>query len=267
MRPGCLLAVLVLLMSLSAHAAPGKPTVVSLDYCADQFVLALADREQILAVSSDAGRDFSHFRSRAEGLRRVRSVAEDVLALGPDLVVRSWGGDRRSLDLLERSGIRTVTTPPAGDLAAGRAALLAFAGEIGQSDRAIELLGNLPEPFDRQDTDGAVYVTPGGVSAGRGTIIDAIITHAGLENANQGSGWTSLPMESLVLDPPELVLAAFFSFGRDARDHWSVSRHPVMRTLLASARLVRLDEARISCGAWYAAEEAARIVTALEPSP
>lgn len=51
------------LMGLAGFAAaepagphPAAPTIVSLDYCADQFVLALADREQILALSKDAER-------------------------------------------------------------------------------------------------------------------------------------------------------------------------------------------------------------------
>ena len=52
--------------------------IVSLDYCADQFVLGLAERRRILAVSPDADADFSYMRASAEGLRTVRPRAEDV---------------------------------------------------------------------------------------------------------------------------------------------------------------------------------------------
>ena len=79
--------------------------IVSLDFCADQYVLKLADREQILAVSPDAVREFSYIRETAQGLPTVRSVAEDVLILKPDLVVRSYGGGPKAGDFFERAGI------------------------------------------------------------------------------------------------------------------------------------------------------------------
>ena len=78
--------------------------IVSLDFCADQYVLKLADREQILAVSPDAVREFSYMRETAQGLPTVRSVAEDVLILKPDLVVRSYGGGPKAGDFFERAG-------------------------------------------------------------------------------------------------------------------------------------------------------------------
>ncbi|MEZ5998409.1 MAG: hypothetical protein R3B98_06925 [Hyphomonas sp.] len=87
---------LLVAMMVVAPALAEKPRVVSLDYCADQFVLGLADREQILAVSKDAEKPFSHLRDRAAGLPKVRAAAEDVVALKPDIVVRSWGGDARA---------------------------------------------------------------------------------------------------------------------------------------------------------------------------
>ena len=39
--------------------------IVSLDYCADQYVLKLVDRERILAVSPDAGYHSPEARGRA----------------------------------------------------------------------------------------------------------------------------------------------------------------------------------------------------------
>ena len=45
--------------------------IVSLDYCADQYVLKLADEEQILAISPDAVKDFSYMREAAAGVPTV----------------------------------------------------------------------------------------------------------------------------------------------------------------------------------------------------
>ena len=79
----------------SPSATPGSDhplRIVSLDFCADQYVLKFADREQILAVSPDAVRGFSYMRDTAIGIPSVRPIAEDVLILKPDLIIRSYGG-------------------------------------------------------------------------------------------------------------------------------------------------------------------------------
>lgn len=253
------------LMALAgfAQAEPVRSTLVSLDYCADQFVLALADREQILAVSKDAGRRFSHLREKAAGIPQVRAAAEDVIALKPDVVVRSFGGDSRALAFYERFGIRTVQIGYAEDVQGTVDALRAAAAEIGQGRRAEELIAAMPGPAP--DTGrSALYVTPGGVSAGKGTMIGSIMAAAGLSNANTGEGWTDLPLERLVQSPPALMLTAFFGFDDDATDHWSVSRHPVMQRLMQGAQVVAMNEARISCPAWLVAEEAQAIAQALQ---
>lgn len=246
-----------------ASAEPARPAIVSLDYCADQFVLALADREQIRALSKDAEREFSYLREKAAGIPKVRAAAEDVIALAPDIVVRSWGGDQRALALYERFGIRTVQIGYAEDVAGAASLLREVAAALGQEARAGEILARLPPPSP-PGPETALYVTPGGVSAGAGTMIDSIMGHAGLSNANTATGWTSLPLERLVLQPPTLMLAAFFGFDDDATDRWSVSRHPVMQRLMAGADVIHMDEARVSCGGWFVAEEAADIAAALE---
>jgi iron complex transport system substrate-binding protein len=246
-----------------AAAEPAPPRLVSLDYCADQFVLALADREQILALSKDSERAFSYLRDRAAGIPRIRAAAEDVIALRPDIVVRSYGGDARALAMYQRFGIRTVQVGYADDVAGAADVLRAVAAELGLEDRADTILSAQPPPRTPSSAE-ALYVTPGGVSAGRGTMIDAIMAHAGLANANTGTGWTSLPLEQLVLNPPALMLTAFFGFDDDATDRWSVSHHPVMRRLMAKAQVIPMNEARISCPGWFVADEAAAIAVAFE---
>lgn len=257
------MAILYLGLAGFAEAEPARPTVVSLDYCADQYVLALADRSQILALSKDSERAFSLQREKAAGIPKVRAAAEDVIALKPDIVLRSWGGDARALELYERLGIRTVQIGYASDVPGTAGLLRDVAAELGQSSRAEAIIAAMP-PARAASGREALYVTPGGVSAGRDTMIDSLMTHAGLGNTNKAAGWTSLPLEQLVREPPVLVLAAFFGFDDDATDSWSVSRHPVMTRLLASAEVVDLDEARVSCAGWFVADEAAAVASGLE---
>ncbi len=246
-----------------AQAEPVRPSIVSLDFCADQFVLALADREQILAVSKDAERRFSHLRGKAAGIPKVRAAAEDVIALKPDLVVRSFGGDSRALAFYERFGIGTVQIGYADDVQGTAEILRSVAAALGQGARAEALIAAMPEPAPKTGR-AALYVTPGGVSAGKGTMIESIMQRAGLANANPHEGWTDLPLEQLVLAPPSLMLTAFFGFDDDATDRWSVSRHPVMQRLMAGAEVIALDESRVSCPAWLVADEAGDLARALK---
>jgi iron complex transport system substrate-binding protein len=128
-----LIAILYLWLAGFAEAEPARPTVISLDYCADQYVLALADRSQILALSKDSERAFSHLREKAAGIPKVRAAAEDVIALKPDIVLRSWGGDARALDLYDRLGIRTLELGYAGDIPGTAGLLRAVAAELGRA--------------------------------------------------------------------------------------------------------------------------------------
>ena len=82
--------------------------IVSLDYCADQYLLQLVEPERILALSRDAGREFSYLREAAAGLPTVRPAAEDVLVLGPDLVIRTYGGGPNAAAFYARAGVAVL---------------------------------------------------------------------------------------------------------------------------------------------------------------
>lgn len=261
MRFGALLA--LWLCAVPAVAEPARPTLVSLDYCADQFVLALADPEQILALSKDATKPFSHLRDKAEGYRQVRAVAEDVIALQPDMVVRSWGGDARALAFYARFGIETAQLGYATDIEATADITRELAAAFGQAERGDALIAAMPPAAGAVDLT-SLYVTPGGVTAGRGTMVDSLMQRAGIKNAVDGLGWQSLPLEKLVLNPPGLVLTAFFGFDTDTSDQWSAARHPALKQVLNGADVFALDESRLTCPAWFMADEAAALRAALD---
>jgi iron complex transport system substrate-binding protein len=251
---GCL----AVFLASPAKAQDARPTLVSLDYCADQFVLGLADRDQILAVSKDAEKPFSHLRDKAVGIRKVRAVTEDIVALKPDMVVRSWGGDVRSLALFERLGIETVQVGYAAKIEDAAKVTREVATAFGQAERGLRFVDAMPGP-SAPTGRSALYLTPGGVTAGQGTMVDSLLTSAGLNNAVSAQGWSSLPMETLVLDPPSLAVTAFFGFDTDVADHWSPSRHPVLARILRGVEAHALNESRLTCPAWFVADEAAAL--------
>jgi len=82
------LAALFFALALAAPAAAAPQRVVSLNLCADQFLVLVLPRERIAALSPLAeDPTLSAVAEQARGLPRVRPAAEAVLPLKPDLAV------------------------------------------------------------------------------------------------------------------------------------------------------------------------------------
>lgn len=262
-----LLCALALLIAPPALAAPLR--VVSLDYCADQYVLALADRSQIAALSRGSQRDDSYFRDRAHGIPQTRGSLEEVLALRPDLVVRNWGGPWNATDVYARFHVPVLQVGDATDFAAARADLLDAARELGHLDRGDALARDLDLRLARLQASAppartpVMYLSAGGAVAGAGTLTDAAINAAGGRNVRSERGWQVMPLEELIETPPALIALGFFDAGRERMNAWSPSHHPAFRNALAHARTVSLPPAAISCEAWTMIDAAEIIAVGL----
>lgn len=238
-----------------AVIAKGQPQrVVSLDYCADQFVLALVDRSHILALSTDSRESFSYLRERARGVPQVRALAEDVLLLRPDLVVTSYGGGPGMTRLLQRAGIPTLRIGWTEDLAGVRNNLRLMGEGLGNPRTADALLDDFNRRLQALEYGQvpsrreALYVTPGGVTGGTGTLIHALMTAAGLENFSRRPGWRSLPLERLAFEQPDLLVTADFL---EDQHPWSAARHPLLTDHLDGIPRVALPGAWTACGGWF----------------
>lgn len=250
-----------------AHAEPRR--IVSLDYCADQFVLALADRAQIAALSVGSLRDDSYYRDRARGIRQTRGTLEEVLALGPDLVVRNWGGPWDAEQVYARFHVPVLQVGDSPDFASARADLLDAAATLGHTERGEAIARDLDDRLARlsahRSNAPVMYLSGGGAVAGGGTMMDSVIRAAGGRNIRTEASWQVLPLERLVQTPPALIALAFFDTSRDRVNAWSPSRHPTLRRALANASTVTLPPAAIACEAWYAVDAAETIAAALRP--
>jgi iron complex transport system substrate-binding protein len=234
----------------------GKSTlrVVSLDFCADQFVIKLADRADILAVSPDATRDFSFMRAEAKGLRQVRPDAEAILALKPDVVVRSYGGGPQMVPFLERAGIKVHQIGWGGDFAAVATNVREAAEALGHPARGEALVADFNHrlaSLKPAPNISALYVTPGGVTTGPGSLVDRMMATAGLVNFQTQKGWNPLPLERLVTEQPDMVVTAFFTAQSPHQDYWSQARHPLVRQMLTDLPVARLDGGATACGGWF----------------
>ena len=252
------LAILIALAGCTPAPAPRAPArpvrIVSLDYCADQYALKIAGRGRILAVSPHAERPESYMGHAARGIRKVQPRAEEVLALKPDLVIRSYGGGPGAAEFFRRAGVPVLQLGYAEDIAGVRAGLVEVAKGLGEAERGQALAEGMDRrlaavrraPGNRE----AMYMTSGGVTTGPGSMVDELIRAAGHRNFQREPGWHPIPLERLVYQQPDLVAASFYGPGA-LLDRWSAARHPLAAAQLKERPVVALDSAWTACGGWF----------------
>lgn len=242
---------LALALLLAAGTAAAKPArVVSLNLCADQFVVALAARDRIAALSPLAvDPALSAVAAEAEGIPRARPIAEEVLPLRPDLAIAGPWGAARVAAMLEARGVPVLRLGLAEDFDAILAQLRRVAAALGEEARGAALaasigrgLAGLPPP--PADPARALVWQARGFVPGRGTLADAVLRAAGLANAAPFAGYGFLSLERLLADPPDLLVTA------PAAGPPSLSEALLEHPALARAAIprARLDPAWLACG-------------------
>lgn len=270
MRTRSILAVLLCLALLACSTGEEREVtaplgeisprrIVSLDYCADQYVLRFADREDILALSPGADQRFSFMRSQAAGIRQVRPRTADVLALEPDLIVRSYGGGPNVTAFMERAGVRVVQVGFPQTIDEVRDEVLRVGRELGQPETATQVVNEMDKRLEAiarraSDNPEALYMTPGGVTTGPGSLVHELISAAGLANFQSKDGWNPIPLERLAYERPDLIVAAFFETQSNGVNNWSATRHPVAQAQLRDLPVASIDGAWTSCGGWFLIE-------------
>lgn len=249
-----------LALTLAAAPVAAAPRVLSLDQCADQFVLALSPRSAIVGLSTRADDADSRLRAFASGLPKRRADLETVLAVRPQVVVRYWGGEPRLVEALASRGVQVITIFEAAGFGDIRTNVRRVAAALQQRQEGEALIGRM----DRQLATAAgawrgtaaLYLTPGGVTAGRGTLVDAILRAAGMTNAEIRSGYQTVSLEQLALDPPPAVVQGFFDTFQLSGDSWGLGRHRILRTVVAERSVASLPGSMLGCPDWSAAEAA-----------
>lgn len=259
------LSFLAFLAACSASVPPDElaqrpQRIVSLDYCADQYVLKMVEPERILAVSRDAHMPFSYMREAAVGLPVVRASAESVLALRPDLIVRSYGGGPNAARLFEQAGVPTVQVGWAGDLEGIKRVTREMAKALDADETGEAMVTDMERRLAAitpgTGSQTSLYMTPGGVTSGPGSLVNEMLNAAGLVNFVETPGWQDLPLEKLVRQRPDHVAYASFNSHKTP---WSRARHPLARQQVETVATTRMEGAWTSCGGWFLVDAIERL--------
>lgn len=246
---------------LAASVAEARPLrVMALDQCADQYVLALRP-DADLALSPRADDPDAWMREAAAGHRRMRPTLEAAIAFRPDVVVRYWGGEPRLLARLETAGVRVVTIADARTFNEIRTELRSVSKALDVPQRGEMMIAQMDATLQRAapgaalPRGSALYLTAGGFTAGKGTLVDSILKAAGFTNAAPGPFFAPVSVERIALFPPARFVLGFFD---QARGDWrGPGRHPVIHRAARDRVAARLPAAALTCPAWFAADAAA----------
>ena len=252
------LGVLAAALALAPGLALAGPRVMSLDSCADQYVLALAPRDSIVGLSHRAISRDSYMREAAAGLPLRRATFESLVAARPNVVVRLWGGDARLARALEKKGVTTVTLDDAADFDGLRANVRKVAAALDRRTEGEAIVARMDARLARAAGAGkgraALYLTPGGYTAGSGTLIDAMLKAAGYANASQAPYYSPVSLEGLVMKPPAVVVLGLFDQARAGADRWGPGRHAALKRVVATRTVASLPASVVGCPGWFAAE-------------
>jgi ABC-type Fe3+-hydroxamate transport system substrate-binding protein len=126
--------------------AGSLPTVASINLCADQHVLALADPEQIQSVSwLAADPEESSFAAEAARFTLNYGTAEELLAFDPDVVMAGTYTSPFTRALLQRLGYRVVELTPENSIDDIERNLRLVGEAIGQTERSERAIAALRE--------------------------------------------------------------------------------------------------------------------------
>ncbi|HSG34762.1 MAG TPA: ABC transporter substrate-binding protein [Sphingomonadaceae bacterium] len=233
----------------SGDGGAAHPTIVSLNPCSDAILTELAVPGQLLAIShySHDPRASSMDLAEARHFPVTGGTVEEVLALAPDVVVAGSFLQPATRNAFERFGIKVATFAPAtnvGESLAQVRELAAIAGQPAQGEALVGRIENALAQAAPSATLGPIETLvwqQGGIVAGQESLMADLLARTGFANhaAAQGLGQGAyLPLEALLAEPPQLVLAT--------GDDRSLA-HPALRGL-RGVRYERLDPALLYCG-------------------
>lgn len=190
--------------------------VVSINMCTDELAVRLLDPARIRSVSW-LSQDLQESNVAAEAMRfpANQGFAEEIVALKPDLVIAGRYSTRLTVSLLRQTGIPVLDMDVPVDVGGMRKQIRDFSIALGAEARGRQLLAELDRrlaaipqiPPGERPT--AIIFRPNAFTLGRGSLVDDLMTRAGLRNlaAEQGlERYGEVPLEVIANAKPDILI-------------------------------------------------------------
>jgi iron complex transport system substrate-binding protein len=272
-RPVVIAALATLVGVLLAPAAAAPPRIVSMNVCADQLLIPLAEPEQILGLSRysrDAWQSFA-----ADDARRypiLSGGAEDVLVLRPDIVVAGLFDKRSTRELLKAKGLRLAEFSVPRNLDEVKAQIRQMGDLVGHPERADAQIARLDDAVARarQAVTRRAYrvllLARRGWVTGTDSLLSSLLAETGLFNAagDLGFGFGGFAsLETIVNLKPDLIVVSDAS-DRAEDDGRAFLLHPALERFYPPSRRIVIPERLTVCGGVMLADALDRLVSELK---
>ncbi|MGK0223380.1 MAG: iron complex transport system substrate-binding protein [Limisphaerales bacterium] len=249
---------LLVLIAISGNATALPQRIVSINQCADELLLNLADIDQIRSVTHYVkDPQASWDASLAVNIPGNYGRIEEVIGYDPDLVFVGDFNARSTVNILRNLGVEVVELRHPRRLEQAIAQILEVAAKVGHPERGKRLIAELREQLEPGDQPvgkvSAVVYQPNGFTTGKETIIDDVMQAAGLNNI--ASEWDTtaysyFPMERLLWRRPQLLILDPQSHDAPSMAH-QMLEHPALIDFFGQTRTVSVPPQAWACGSHH----------------
>lgn len=253
-----LLLTVIFYLPVSATASD-EIGVASINLCADQLVMLLAEDSQIRSLSNlshqEAG---SYYFERAREYPVNEGNAEQILNLQPDVVIAGQYSSPHTLALLREVGLQVHILPIANSIEQMFENIESVSRWVGQEERGRGTVAYLREKLSwRVAVEGdrlmAAAFDPNGYTSGASSLRGEVIELAGFRNAASEAGIESygkLSLEALININPDALIESPYSPGTWSRAQ-AMSQHPALRSAGIDPQIIPVPSRMMVCaGPW-----------------
>ena len=282
-----LLAVIIIFFHTSGMADQSEnfrnnkthlPRVVSLNLCADAYLMAFAKPEQILGLTQQSSDPtLSAFVEEASNFPVSGGRMANILEQQPDIIIINNYSPPPNKALMDRLGIRIVKLDAANSYQSARTEILQLGKAIHRLEAANAYLAQLDKELEDARHTKLTYMPSiinyqrRGIVVGETHILDDIIQLAGAQNLGRDTGRTIGPMslENLIRLQPDYVLSISENDEQTlkAQDRGSeILSHPALQKMFSAERHIYIPQNLTVCAGATTPKAVAHLIETLQSS-
>ena len=254
------------------------PRVVSLNLCADAYLMAFAKPEQILGLTQQSSDPtLSAFVEEASNFPVSGGRMANILEQQPDIIIINNYSPPPNKALMDRLGIRIVKLDAANSYQSARTEILQLGKAIHRLEAANAYLAQLDKELEDARHTKLTYMPSiinyqrRGIVVGETHILDDIIQLAGAQNLGRDTGRTIGPMslENLIRLQPDYVLSISENDEQTlkAQDRGSeILSHPALQKMFSAERHIYIPQNLTVCAGATTPKAVAHLIETLQSS-
>lgn len=254
------------------------PRLVSLNLCADAYLMAFAKPEQILGLTQQSSDPtLSAFVEEASNFPVSGGRISNIIEQHPDIIIINNYSPPPNKALMDRLGIKIVKLDAANSYQTARTEILQLGKAIHRLEAAKAYLAQLDKELEDARHTKLTYMPSiinyqrRGIVVGETHILDDIIQLAGAQNLGRDTGRTIGPMslENLIRLQPDYVLSISENDEQTlkAQDRGSeILSHPALQKMFSAERHIYIPQNLTVCAGATTPKAVAHLIETLQSS-